>query len=127
MDSLSLSEKAFVFSVSSNHVSLPLCGGKNYNSLHALCAPCIPYRVVRHQNVSTVHLGRRDRFRLNVWGGGRGGLRVVWAELREGLEPPQEKGGVPPAPPAQPVRGILPPELNRPKRGEDCYLALCMM
>ncbi|KAL2079415.1 hypothetical protein ACEWY4_025159 [Coilia grayii] len=74
--------------------------------------------VVRHQDVSSMHLGRRDRFRLKVWGAGRGGCREVWAELREGQEPPQDKGGVRPVPPPpQPARAVLSPELYRPQRG----------
>ncbi|XP_062305259.1 motile sperm domain-containing protein 1-like isoform X2 [Osmerus eperlanus] len=42
--------------------------------------------VVRHQEVRCVNQGRRDRFRLQVRGGGRTGSREVWAELRRGEE-----------------------------------------
>ncbi|KAM7376817.1 hypothetical protein PAMA_013542 [Pampus argenteus] len=40
--------------------------------------------VVRHLNVSTHNWGRRDRFRLEVRGGGQVGGREIWAELRGG-------------------------------------------
>ncbi|KAF1381146.1 hypothetical protein PFLUV_G00171500 [Perca fluviatilis] len=42
--------------------------------------------VVRHLNVSPANCGRRDRFRLEVRGGGQRGGREVWAELRGGEE-----------------------------------------
>ncbi|KAM9335141.1 motile sperm domain-containing protein 1-like, partial [Symphorus nematophorus] len=40
--------------------------------------------VVRHLDVSPRHWGRRDRFRLEVRGGGQVGGREIWAELRGG-------------------------------------------
>ncbi|XP_041635024.1 motile sperm domain-containing protein 3-like, partial [Cheilinus undulatus] len=46
--------------------------------------------VVRHLDVSPRHWGRRDRFRLEVKGGGQVGTREIWAELRGGGE---EEGG----------------------------------
>lgn len=45
--------------------------------------------VVRHLDVSSRHWGRRDRFRLQVRGGGQVGGREIWAELRGG----EEEGG----------------------------------
>ncbi|XP_036967149.1 motile sperm domain-containing protein 1-like [Acanthopagrus latus] len=45
--------------------------------------------VVRHLDVSPRNVGRRDRFRLEVKGGGQVGGREIWAELRGG----QEGGG----------------------------------
>ncbi|XP_029283960.1 motile sperm domain-containing protein 1-like isoform X1 [Cottoperca gobio] len=45
--------------------------------------------VVRHLDVAPRHRGRRDRFRLEVRGGGRAGGREIWAELRGG----EEEGG----------------------------------
>ncbi|KAM6949209.1 motile sperm domain-containing protein 1-like [Aplochiton taeniatus] len=42
--------------------------------------------VVRHQEVSLRHCGRRDCFRLEVSGGGQRGSREVWAELKPGEE-----------------------------------------
>uniref|UniRef100_UPI0037E71867 motile sperm domain-containing protein 1-like n=1 Tax=Semicossyphus pulcher TaxID=241346 RepID=UPI0037E71867 len=45
--------------------------------------------VVRHLDVSPRHWGRRDRFRLEVRGGGQVGGREIWAELSGG----QEVGG----------------------------------
>ncbi|KAM6959712.1 motile sperm domain-containing protein 1-like [Tautogolabrus adspersus] len=42
--------------------------------------------VVRHLDVSPRHWGRRDRFRLEVRGGGQVGGREIWAELRGGEE-----------------------------------------
>ncbi|XP_059211107.1 motile sperm domain-containing protein 1-like [Centropristis striata] len=45
--------------------------------------------VVRHLDVSPRNLGRRDRFRLEVRGGGHVGGREIWAELRGG----EEEGG----------------------------------
>lgn len=42
--------------------------------------------VVRHLDVSRRHCGRRDRFRLEVRGGGQVGGREIWAELRGGEE-----------------------------------------
>ncbi|XP_031169631.1 motile sperm domain-containing protein 1-like [Sander lucioperca] len=42
--------------------------------------------VVRHLDVSPANCGRRDRFRLEVRGGGQRGGREVWAELRRGEE-----------------------------------------
>ncbi|XP_073330694.1 motile sperm domain-containing protein 1-like [Pagrus major] len=44
--------------------------------------------VVRHLDVSPRNVGRRDRFRLEVKGGGQVGGREIWAELRG-----QEEGG----------------------------------
>lgn len=49
----------------------------------------LPFRVVRHLDVSSRHWGRRDRFRLQVRGGGQVGGREIWAELRGG----EEEGG----------------------------------
>ncbi|XP_061565945.1 motile sperm domain-containing protein 1-like [Cololabis saira] len=40
--------------------------------------------VVRHLDVSPHNWGRRDRFRMEVRGGGQVGEREIWAELREG-------------------------------------------
>ncbi|XP_041821012.1 motile sperm domain-containing protein 1-like isoform X2 [Chelmon rostratus] len=40
--------------------------------------------VVRHLDVSPRNWGRRDRFRLEVRGGGQVGGREIWAELRGG-------------------------------------------
>ncbi|KAM7366714.1 hypothetical protein PAMP_016127 [Pampus punctatissimus] len=40
--------------------------------------------VVRHLDVSPRNWGRRDRFRLEVRGGGQVGGREIWAELRRG-------------------------------------------
>lgn len=48
--------------------------------------------VVRHQDVSSRNWGRRDRFRLEVWGGGQGGSREIWAELRGGQEGDRSQG-----------------------------------
>ncbi|XP_047192247.1 motile sperm domain-containing protein 1 isoform X2 [Scophthalmus maximus] len=48
--------------------------------------------VVRHQDVSPRNWGRRDRFRLEVRGGGRVGVREIWAELK-GREEEEEEGG----------------------------------
>ncbi|KAG7233211.1 hypothetical protein INR49_007371, partial [Caranx melampygus] len=45
--------------------------------------------VVRHLDVSPCNWGRRDRFRMEVRGGGQVGEREIWAELREG----EEEGG----------------------------------
>uniref|UniRef100_A0A8P4G0E5 MSP domain-containing protein n=1 Tax=Dicentrarchus labrax TaxID=13489 RepID=A0A8P4G0E5_DICLA len=42
--------------------------------------------VVRHLDVSPRNWGRRDRFRLEVRGGGQVGGREIWAELRGGEE-----------------------------------------
>ncbi|XP_044040276.1 motile sperm domain-containing protein 1-like isoform X2 [Siniperca chuatsi] len=42
--------------------------------------------VVRHLDVSPRNQGRRDRFRLEVRGGGQVGGREIWAELRGGEE-----------------------------------------
>ncbi|XP_049424317.1 motile sperm domain-containing protein 1-like isoform X1 [Epinephelus fuscoguttatus] len=47
--------------------------------------------VVRHLDVSPGNWGRRDRFRLEVRGGGQVGGREIWAELRGGGG--EEKGG----------------------------------
>uniref|UniRef100_UPI003AAA60B7 motile sperm domain-containing protein 1-like n=1 Tax=Centroberyx gerrardi TaxID=166262 RepID=UPI003AAA60B7 len=49
--------------------------------------------VVRHQDVSPANWGRRDRFRLEVRGGGQAGGREIWAELRGGGEEGGEGGG----------------------------------
>uniref|UniRef100_A0A4W6E5J3 MSP domain-containing protein n=1 Tax=Lates calcarifer TaxID=8187 RepID=A0A4W6E5J3_LATCA len=46
--------------------------------------------VVRHLDVSPRNWGRRDRFRMEVRGGGQVGEREIWAELRGGGE---EGGG----------------------------------
>ncbi|KAK2863530.1 hypothetical protein Q5P01_003063 [Channa striata] len=46
--------------------------------------------VVRHLDVSPRNLGRSDRFRMEVRGGGQVGVREIWAELRAG----EEGGGV---------------------------------
>ncbi|XP_070978077.1 motile sperm domain-containing protein 1-like isoform X1 [Oncorhynchus clarkii lewisi] len=59
--------------------------------------------VVRHQDVSPRHWGRRDRFRLEVSGGGKGANREVWAELRGGEATAQNQ-------PTSPPR-LLPPSL----------------
>ncbi|XP_072232239.1 motile sperm domain-containing protein 1-like [Leuresthes tenuis] len=40
--------------------------------------------VVRHLDVSPANRGRRDRFRMEVRGGGQVGGREIWAELRGG-------------------------------------------
>ncbi|XP_028822444.1 motile sperm domain-containing protein 3-like [Denticeps clupeoides] len=53
--------------------------------------------VVRHQDVSARNWGRKDRFRLDVWGGGRTGSRLVWAELKRQHQTPGEAGGRPPS------------------------------
>lgn len=50
----------------------------------------LPVRVVRHLDVSPRNWGRRDRFRLEVRGGGQVGRREIGAELRGGRE---EGGG----------------------------------
>ncbi|XP_070849375.1 motile sperm domain-containing protein 1-like [Chaetodon trifascialis] len=42
--------------------------------------------VVRHLDVSPRNWGRRDKFRLEVRGGGQTGGREIWAELRGGEE-----------------------------------------
>ncbi|XP_056224997.1 motile sperm domain-containing protein 1-like [Seriola aureovittata] len=42
--------------------------------------------VVRHLDVSPRNWGRRDRFRMEVRGGGQVGEREIWAELRGGEE-----------------------------------------
>ncbi|XP_071315441.1 motile sperm domain-containing protein 3-like isoform X2 [Trachinotus anak] len=42
--------------------------------------------VVRHLDVSPHNWGRRDRFRMEVRGGGQVGEREIWAELRGGEE-----------------------------------------
>ncbi|KAL0970773.1 hypothetical protein UPYG_G00247200 [Umbra pygmaea] len=60
--------------------------------------------VVRHKDVSRRHWGRRDRFRLEVSGGGQRGSREVWAELRGGEDNPQNR----PTPSRQPHTPSLP-------------------
>ncbi|XP_010863216.1 motile sperm domain-containing protein 1 [Esox lucius] len=64
--------------------------------------------VVRHKDVSPRHWGRRDRFRLEVSGGGQEGSREVWAELKGG------GGGVdePRSTPTTPSRHALPSSLT---------------
>ncbi|XP_076019175.1 motile sperm domain-containing protein 1-like isoform X2 [Genypterus blacodes] len=47
--------------------------------------------VVRHLDVSSRNWGRRDRFRLEVRGGGQVGEREIWAELRGGREGEEEE------------------------------------
>ncbi|XP_041842239.1 motile sperm domain-containing protein 1-like isoform X2 [Melanotaenia boesemani] len=47
--------------------------------------------VVRHLDVSPQNWGRRDRFRMEVRGGGQLGGREIWAELRGGGEEEEEK------------------------------------
>ncbi|XP_039996773.1 motile sperm domain-containing protein 1-like [Xiphias gladius] len=42
--------------------------------------------VVRHLDISPRNWGRRDRFRMEVKGGGQVGEREIWAELRGGEE-----------------------------------------
>ncbi|KAL4631421.1 motile sperm domain-containing protein 1-like [Arapaima gigas] len=49
--------------------------------------------VVRHRDVSPRNWGRRDRFRLEVRGGGQSGRRDVWAELRAGHEGDEDTPG----------------------------------
>ncbi|MBN3318846.1 MSPD1 protein, partial [Atractosteus spatula] len=43
--------------------------------------------VVRHRDVSSHHLGRRDRFRLEIWAGGQGGPPGGWKEVPAILQP----------------------------------------
>ncbi len=47
--------------------------------------------MVRHLDVSPCNWNRRDRFRLEVRGGGQVGGREIWAELRGGGEEEEEK------------------------------------
>ncbi|KAM4537074.1 motile sperm domain-containing protein 1-like isoform 1-T2 [Odontesthes bonariensis] len=47
--------------------------------------------VVRHLDVSPANRGRRDRFRMEVRGGGQVGGREIWAELRGGEEEEEEE------------------------------------
>ncbi|KAI1898757.1 hypothetical protein AGOR_G00075660 [Albula goreensis] len=76
--------------------------------------------VVRHQDVSPRNWGRRDRFKLEVWGGGQRGTREIWAELKGGeegerpLETPQGRA----APPGGSSAMLSPGDLN-PGRGRD--------
>ncbi|KAJ8338125.1 hypothetical protein SKAU_G00370910 [Synaphobranchus kaupii] len=76
--------------------------------------------VVRHQDVSPRNWGRRDRFRLEVWGAGQRGTREIWAELKGGeggeklLEIPQGSAAPPASSPA-----MLPPGGLNPGRGRD--------
>ncbi|XP_029932296.1 motile sperm domain-containing protein 1-like [Myripristis murdjan] len=51
--------------------------------------------VVRHQDVSRRNWGRRDRFRMEVRGGGQVGVREIWAELRGEEEEEEEEGEEP--------------------------------
>ncbi|XP_064185090.1 motile sperm domain-containing protein 1-like [Anguilla rostrata] len=76
--------------------------------------------VVRHQDPSPRNWGRRDRFRLEVSGGGQRGTREIWAELKgsEGGEKPLETprgGAVSPAS----FSATLPPGVLSPDRGRD--------
>ncbi|XP_036404022.1 motile sperm domain-containing protein 1-like [Megalops cyprinoides] len=72
--------------------------------------------VVRHQDVSSRNWGRRDRFRLEVSGGGQGGSREIWAELKggEGGETPQGQ-----APPPRSLSAMLPQGGLSPTRARD--------
>ncbi|KAM8881884.1 motile sperm domain-containing protein 1-like isoform 2-T2 [Synchiropus picturatus] len=56
---------------------------------HVRAKSCVDL-VVRHLDVSHRNWGRRDRFRLEIRGGGLEGDREIWAELRGGE---QERGG----------------------------------
>lgn len=47
--------------------------------------------VVRHLDVSPRNWGRRDRFRMEIRGGGQVGGREIWAELRGGGEDEEEE------------------------------------
>lgn len=55
--------------------------------------------VVRHLDVSPRNWGRRDRFRMEVRGGGQVGRREIWAELKGGREAEEQRGGQQRAPP----------------------------
>ncbi|XP_029283964.1 motile sperm domain-containing protein 1-like isoform X3 [Cottoperca gobio] len=68
-----------------NPYSFSLC----FKNMLLLILHLLPVRVVRHLDVAPRHRGRRDRFRLEVRGGGRAGGREIWAELRGG----EEEGG----------------------------------
>ncbi|XP_035377478.1 motile sperm domain-containing protein 1-like isoform X6 [Electrophorus electricus] len=64
--------------------------------------------VIRQRDVSQRHWGRRNRFRVDVWGAdGQQGSREVWAELREALggeegqENPQRRARIAPTLPNQ--------------------------
>ncbi|KAJ8281904.1 hypothetical protein COCON_G00044230 [Conger conger] len=79
--------------------------------------------VVRHQDVSSRNWGRRDRFRLEVSGGGQRGTREIWAELRggEGAEKPLETPQGRAAPPMSSA-AMFPPGVLNPDRGRDASL-----
>lgn len=102
-------------------------------------------RVVRHLDASSRNWGRRDRFRLEVRGGGQAGEREIWAELRGGREGEEEerrgrkKGGAgaeesrpesqqralyPLLVPTQPQLQI-PSSTGRPVRGVASWWILC--
>ncbi|KAJ8255027.1 hypothetical protein GJAV_G00200140 [Gymnothorax javanicus] len=86
---------------------------------HVRARSCVDI-VVRNRDVSPRNWGRRDRFRLEVWGGGQRGTREIWAELKGGeaeeksLSSPQ--GRV--APPGSSA-AVLPPGVLIPDRGRD--------
>ncbi|XP_006809491.2 motile sperm domain-containing protein 1-like [Neolamprologus brichardi] len=69
--------------------------------------------VVRHLDVSPRNWGRRDRFRMEVRGGGQVGRREIWAELRGGQEEEEQRGGQQRAPP-RPTSQLLPTQAHLP-------------
>ncbi|XP_030631880.1 motile sperm domain-containing protein 1-like [Chanos chanos] len=74
--------------------------------------------VIRHKAVKPQHWGRKDRFRLDVWGGGQSGCREICAELRagSGAESSQENLRDRFARP-EPQTSVFPRPLRYPGRG----------
>lgn len=75
--------------------------------------------VVRHQDVSSRNWGRRDRFRLEVCGGGQRGTREISADLRgsdggeKPIEIPQGRAAA-----LGSSAAMFPPEVLSPGRGK---------
>uniref|UniRef100_A0A3P9D269 Motile sperm domain-containing protein 1-like n=1 Tax=Maylandia zebra TaxID=106582 RepID=A0A3P9D269_9CICH len=86
--------------------------------------------VVRHLDVSPRHWGRRDRFRMEVRGGGQVGRREIWAELRGGQEEEEQRGGQQRALP-HPTSQLLPTQAHLPactgKAPWSALIGSCML